>query len=175
MAAYWDGPMPNTKRRGWMRCTGKDSKWHRRQYCYLYEVWRNIRKRCNNPKAPFYKRYGGRGIKVCNAWDDYSTFRIWAISTGYQKGLTIDRIDNDGDYEPMNCRWVTHLVNNQNRSNLVMVKWGSREVPLVKLARRFGVCPRAAVRRYRGGWPLEKVLTETIRPRKTVIPESTES
>ena len=83
----------------------------------LYRVWKNMRNRCNNPMAKKYRIYGGRGITVCDEWDDYAAFRSWAIENGYQEGLQIDRIDNDGKYSPDNCRWVTNKVNSNNRGN----------------------------------------------------------
>ena len=70
-----------------------------------------MRSRCNNPNRPFYKRYGGRGIKVCFEWSDYSIFREWAINNGYSDNLQIDRIKNDKGYSPDNCQWITRLEN----------------------------------------------------------------
>ena len=67
--------------------------------------------RCRYPTMPNYHRYGGRGIKGCAAWKSYIVFRDWALSHGYDDGLQIDRIDNDGAYAPHNCRWVSQLDN----------------------------------------------------------------
>ena len=71
--------------------------------------------RCYNPKAANYDIYGGRGITVCEEWHDVLAFEKWAINSGYKKGLSIDRIDSNGNYEPSNCRWVTHKENCNNR------------------------------------------------------------
>lgn len=81
----------------------------------LYAVWSNLIQRCTNPKHPQYHNYGGRGIKVCDQWRDATEFLVWAGSAGWEPGLQIDRIDNDGDYEPGNCRFVTPSVNASNR------------------------------------------------------------
>jgi len=90
----------------------------------LYEIWLNMKTRCYNPNNKVYKYYGGRGIKICNAWkDNYSAFRFWAILNGYQDNLTIDRIDSNGNYEPSNCQWLTKsehgVKSNRERKSLI--------------------------------------------------------
>jgi|SRR5699024_6790193 len=85
----------------------------------LNRIWRAMKNRCNNPKTPRYKDYGGRGIKVCDEWEDnFENFYYWAINNGYNENLSIDRINNDGNYEPSNCRWAndTEQVINQRQT-----------------------------------------------------------
>lgn len=81
----------------------------------LYRTWAGIIKRTTNPNDSGYENYGGRGIIMCDEWkNDFNLFHEWAVSNGYKVGLTIDRINNDGNYEPNNCRWATSLVQAQN-------------------------------------------------------------
>uniref|UniRef100_A0A6M3IM27 Uncharacterized protein n=1 Tax=viral metagenome TaxID=1070528 RepID=A0A6M3IM27_9ZZZZ len=81
----------------------------------IFTIWYLMRERCKNPKATHYKYYGGRGISVCSEWaNDFAIFHKWAIEHGWEKGLQIDRINNDGNYEPLNCRFVTCQINIQN-------------------------------------------------------------
>lgn len=78
----------------------------------------NMIQRCYNPASTFYHRYGGRGITVCEEWrHSRRAFKEWAKANGYADNLTIDRIDNDGDYSPQNCRWVTMETNCNNRAS----------------------------------------------------------
>lgn len=92
--------------------------------CYdrLYRVFYNMRDRCNNPHNKSYSYYGGRGITICDDWNDYLNFKEWAYSHGYDetapKGeCTLDRINSDGNYEPDNCRWVSMKVQCNNKRN----------------------------------------------------------
>jgi hypothetical protein len=82
------------------------------KYYKLYCCWKNMKGRCYRKSASHYERYGGRGISVCDNWlNDYSNFKEWAISSGWEEGLTIDRHDVDKNYEPFNCQWITNEEN----------------------------------------------------------------
>lgn len=82
----------------------------------LYKIWGKMKARCLKPNNPRYKDWGGRGIKVCEEWQTYEPFRDWALSNGYSNDLSIDRIDNDGNYTPDNCRWATAKQQSNNQS-----------------------------------------------------------
>jgi len=89
---------------------------HRLRYHPLYKTWLNIKQRCTNPKRNDYSYYGGRGITVCDEWlASFQAFYDWCIANGWGKGLTIDRLNVDGNYCPENCRWVSRTVQAQNR------------------------------------------------------------
>jgi hypothetical protein len=89
----------------------------RNNHTRLYRIWKNMRQRCSNPNNPDWKNYGGRGIRICDAWwQDYTRFRDWAVANGYADDLTIDRCpDNDGDYAPENCRWGTRRQQTEHK------------------------------------------------------------
>lgn len=83
----------------------------------LYTVWHGMKGRCLTPSFRQFEDYGGRGIKLCPDWMEFAPFAQWADDSGYEPGLTLDRMDNDGDYVPANCRWATRHQQARNRSN----------------------------------------------------------
>lgn len=109
----------------------------------LYKRWKEMRGRCNNPHNAIYYRYGGRGIKVCKEWDDldngFEQFKKWAEENGYSPELSIDRIDNNGNYEPSNCRWTDNTTQIRNRSITRKTIFRGEELTIRELADRYHV------------------------------------
>lgn len=98
--------------RGCINCHALHRKTtHGRAGTRLYKVWQDMIQRCENLNTTNYKYYGGRGIKVYSQWHDPALFIAWASANGYKEDLTIDRIDNDGDYRPENCQFITRSEN----------------------------------------------------------------
>jgi hypothetical protein len=88
----------------------------------LHRIWKTMKSRCGNPNFDMYRHYGARGIAVCPEWQEsFIAFRDWSLANGYADDLSIDRIDNDGNYEPSNCQWVDRLTQNRNRRDNTMV------------------------------------------------------
>ena len=97
-----------------------------KNYKPIHECYVNMKTRCYNPNYELYSRYGGRGIKVCDEWkDNFKEFYNWAIN-GWKKGLTLDRINNDDDYKPDNCRWVDRIEQANNRHTNYLIKYKGR-------------------------------------------------
>lgn len=109
--------MRNTKGQFTEGCEPYNRK-HRLAETKLYKVWNSMKHRCYNETNTRYNRYGNRGIKVCGEWlSDFEVFMTWSILNGYKEGLQLDRIDNNGDYKPENCRFVPSSENSRNRSD----------------------------------------------------------
>lgn len=100
----------------------------------LYSIHRGIKQRCNNPKDTGYKYYGGKGIKLCDEWNDYIKFAEWAKANGYNDTLTIERIDSNGDYCPDNCTWATRKEQVRNRNISHFVTYKGQKMLLLDLA-----------------------------------------
>lgn len=88
---------------------------HGESYTRLHRIWRGMKTRCGNSHCAAFPRYGGRGICICPEWHQFEPFRDWARANGYADHLSIDRIDNDGDYAPGNCRWTTEGQQGRNQ------------------------------------------------------------
>lgn len=84
----------------------------------LWDVWNQMLARCSSPTHPSYRWYGARGIRVCEEWRVFTTFRAWAESSGYRQGLSLDRISSDKDYAPENCQWIPLAENTRKNRNL---------------------------------------------------------
>lgn len=96
-----------------------------------------MRGRCSNENDPAYNRYGGRGIKVCDEWSENKNFFRWATENGYKEGLSLDRINVDGDYSPENCRWVDMKVQGNNRRNTRFVEYEGARYTLSDFADKY--------------------------------------
>ena len=106
----------------------------------LYRTWNTMKQRCENPNREKYSIYGGRGIKVCNDWiNSFLSFYKWAIQNGYKDGLTIDRIDVNGDYCPENCRWITNKEQQRNKRNNHLVYYRGETHCIAEWAEILGV------------------------------------
>lgn len=130
----------------------------------LYNIWIGIKDRCLNPNNENYFRYGGRGIGICQEWlKDYMTFHDWAIENGYEQGLTIDRINVDGDYNPDNCRWANWYTQANNRRNSHYLTFKGKTLTISEWARELNVRESLIRQRILRGWDVEKALTKPAR------------
>lgn len=136
----------------------------KRKQCRLYRIWTDMHGRCYNPNVRSYRDYGARGIRICDEWRDYAVFRAWAISTGYGKGLTIDREDNDGDYCPDNCRWLAHGLQQWNTRRVIYLTHNGVTKPLPQWAREAGINPDIYRCRRSKGWTDSQIVTTPILP-----------
>jgi hypothetical protein len=128
-----------------------------------YRVLKGILDRCYNEKSMAYKNYGGRGISVCEEWrNNYAAFCEWAIRNGYKKGLQIDRIDNDGNYEPSNCRWANSLTQCKNRRGNIIVSLNGENLILKDACKKLGIENKYKIvhqRMKRGNQSFERAIT----------------
>lgn len=127
----------------------------------IYQIWENMRKRCNNPNDPRFHRYGGRGIKVCDEWNrDFKVFYDWAMSNGYEDNLTIDRINNDDMYCPDNCRWTDITSQCKNRATNIWVDIDGEKKIVSDWAKIYGIDRDLVYRRISAGWDPKKAILE---------------
>ena len=137
---------------------------HGMEGTHVYEIWRNMRGRCYDVKDKSFPSYGGRGIAICDRWKD--TFQNFYDDMGEPPSdlHTLDRRDNDGNYEPGNCRWATPEEQANNRSNSVFIEYDGRRQTLTQWAREYGVHPITLAGRLKRGWSVEDSLKTVPNP-----------
>lgn len=135
----------------------------------LYKVWSKMKCRCVNSNNPKYKNYGARGIKVCDRW--MNSFESFLEDMGEQpEGTSLDRINNDGDYEPSNCRWATSEQQNNNKRNTAYLTYNGKTQSLTQWARELEIAKTSLQNRLLRGWSLEKALsTPATAPNQTIL------
>lgn len=145
-------------------CKNKRSTKHNKSHIKLYSIWKGMKQRCNNANNPYYKHYGMRGIKLCNEWnDDFESFYKWSIDNGYKDGLTIDRINNDGLYEPDNCRWATRVEQQANRRNTAFISYNGETHTIREWSEITGINQSTISNRRLKGLPPQEILKPVAR------------
>jgi hypothetical protein len=125
----------------------------------IYGIWEKMLQRCYNENSHAYFRYGGRGISVCKEWHKFEPFFDWATQNGYKKCLSIDRKDNDGNYEPSNCRWATPQQQANNTRKNRLITFEGRTQTMIQWAREKGIKQSTlSMRINKYGWSAEKAL-----------------
>ena len=125
----------------------------------IYMIWAGIKNRCNNKGNKVYKNYGGRGITVCNDWEnDFLSFYNWALDNGYKDNLTIDRIDVNGNYEPNNCRWTTIKEQANNKRNTVKIQIYDEIKTAYEFEKQYGISAKVLIDRFQKGYRDDKLV-----------------
>lgn len=141
-----------------------DKIYHGMSDTRIYHIWKMMKSRCNNANSQNYKHYGGRGISVCKEWDGsngFWSFYNWSIQNGYTDELSIDRIDNDGNYCPENCRWTTlseQAKNKRPRKNRLTLTYKGKTMSVNEWAEHLGIDRHVIYQRIKKGWTIEEIV-----------------
>lgn len=137
-----------------------------------------MRARCNKPNNTGWEKYGAKGIRVCDEWNNsFEPFKEWALQNGYSDNLTLDRIDPHGNYEPENCRWATQRVQQNNRSNNVFLTYKGETKRLLEWSEKTGISRSVLYDRYKRGWDANRIFeqpkrkTSDVKKGGTKVPE----
>lgn len=134
-----------------------------------YATWTSMLARCSNPQSDRYVYYGGRGITVCERWHSFDLF-FQDMGERPSKSHSLDRIDNDGNYEPRNCRWALKATQNRNRRNNVTIEYRGETMCITDWADRLNMDHATLQQRIqRYGWSVEKAFTTPVRPRSLIV------
>ena len=127
----------------------------------INHAWANMKYRCYNKNALEYSSYGGRGIRVCDEWMKFKPFEKWALENGYAEGLTLDRIDVNGNYEPSNCRWIDQRRQLRNKRDTIYIEYNGERKPLIDFCEELGVpYDRAFLRIKNGKTDVSEILSK---------------
>jgi len=128
----------------------------------------DLKSRCNNPKVRNYNRYGGRGIKVCDRWNEFENF-LEDMGLRPSPNHSIDRINNDGNYEPGNCKWSDRAQQGANKSNNIRLVYNGESKTASEWARLTGVKYRTLLCRIKRGWDAERIIGRSLRNSAVVV------
>lgn len=129
----------------------------------IYHEWDSMKNRCFN-KRPGTESWNGKGIKVCEEWmgkTGFKNFYKWAINNGYSDQLTLDRIDNNKDYSPENCRWADYIIQNNNSSNNVMIEYHGEIKTIAQWAKEYGINYQTLYSRIKRGYEIGNALNKS--------------
>ena len=133
---------------------------HGKSNTRLFRIWAHIKDRCFNVNNDAYKNYGARGIIMCTEWkNNFMSFYIWANNNGYKDNLTIDRINNDGNYEPTNCRWITSEEQHKNTRKNKILQYNGESLCARDWSKRLNINYSTLLSRLKRGWNTEKALS----------------
>ena len=131
----------------------------------FYDVWHHMRQRCLNKNSSLYKYYGNREIKIDPKWDSFANFKE-DMGSGYKKGLTLDRIDNNKGYSKENCRWATWDQQSKNKRNNVVIQYNGESHVLIDWAKIVGITYKSICGRREKGWNIRQMLETPFKKRK---------
>jgi hypothetical protein len=134
---------------------------HRMTGTRTLSIYRKMKRRCNDPKEQNFAHYGGRGIKVCDRWME-SVENFVADMGLCPDGMTLDRVDSNGNYEPTNCRWATMLTQSRNRTNNIVLEHDGRRMCMSEWAVETGIKIGTLWWRYKAGWDTARILTAKV-------------
>lgn len=125
----------------------------------VYKIWQGMKTRCYNINDSGYKHYGGRGIEMCKEWrESFQSFYNWSMNNGYKSNLTIDRVDFNGNYEPINCRWAGYDTQNNNKRDNIVIKYKGKDYSVEDISNMTGVNSSTIRSRLASGWSFEKIV-----------------
>lgn len=142
------------------RVSGRGTRTHGQavQVTQAYKAWQSMKTRCLNPESRLYAGYGGRGITVCERWMEFEPF--FADMGTPEKGMSLDRIDNNGPYSPQNCRWATRSQQQRNKRSTLLLTYQERTAPLAQWADEYGLPREILHARIKLSWDVERALTQ---------------